>query len=415
MKSEKLTSIELFAGAGGLALGLDESGFHPAQIVEFNKDACRTLRANSVFDYGKSLYEGDVTKFDFMEVDQSIDLISGGPPCQPFSLGGKASGYKDQRDMFPEAVRSIREKRPRAFVFENVKGLLRKSFFEYFEYILLQLQYPSSTRLDDEPWEKHRARLEKLHTSKESSHAEYKVAYRLINAADYGVPQKRERVFIVGFRADVDAQWSFPEATHSEDALLWSKWVTGEYWSNHNLEVPAMDDKTNRKVSGLVARYGMFEPPHLPWLTVRDALRDMPHPTHDEHPEYNQHIFKPGARSYPGHTGSYIDEPSKALKAGDHGVPGGENMIRFEDGSVRYFSVRESARIQTFPDTYLFEGSWGEVMRQLGNAVPAKLGRVVGKSVFRALSQAAPNKSLQRTYDPQPILLPQDGLRLKRS
>lgn len=391
--SKKLNSIELFAGAGGLALGLEESGFHPTQIVEFNRDACRTIRANSVFDFGDSLYEGDITKFDFMEIDQSIDLISGGPPCQPFSLGGKANGHKDHRDMFPEAVRSVREKRPRAFVFENVKGLLRKSFFEYFEYILLQLQYPSSVKSSGESWEDHRARLEKLHTSKNSSHAEYKVAFRLVNAADYGVPQKRERVFIVGFRSDIDAQWSFPEPTHSEDALLWSKWVTGEYWSNHNINPPSMDEKTKQKISNLEKRYGLFAPSLSRWATVRDALHDMPQPTLEGSPEYNQHILKPGAKSYPGHTGSYIDDPSKALKAGGHGVPGGENMIRFEDGSVRYFSVRESARIQTFPDNYLFEGSWGEVMRQLGNAVPAKLGQVVGQSVFRALSQAATRSS----------------------
>ena len=96
-------------------------------------------------------------------------------------------------------------------------------------------------------------------------------------------------------------------------------------------------------------------------------------------------------RAYPGHTGSYIDEPSKALKAGGHGVPGGENMIRFEDGSVRYFTVRETARIQTFPDEFCFQGSWGEVMRQLGNAVPAELSRVVGQSIFHSLkSNRAP-------------------------
>ncbi|MGA3304360.1 MAG: DNA cytosine methyltransferase, partial [Methylovirgula sp.] len=97
------------------------------------------------------------------------------------------------------------------------------------------------------------------------------------------------------------------------------------------------------------------------------------------------HRFQDGARSYPGHTGSPLDEPAKALKAGVHGVPGGENMLRKPDGSVRYFTVRESARLQTFPDGYEFMGSWSETMRQLGNAVPVELARLVGEDVARYL------------------------------
>ena len=140
-----------------------------------------------------------------------------------------------------------------------------------------------------------------------------------------------------------------------------------------------------KKVEKIRKKYGLFKPDNLPWVTVRDALSDLPDPNHETAKKYNQHIFKEGAKIYSGHTGSYIDEPSKALKAGAHGVPGGENMIRFEDGSVRYFTIRESARIQTFPDNFYFEGSWGEIMRQLGNAVPAKLAEKVGLSVFNAL------------------------------
>ena len=131
----------------------------------------------------------------------------------------------------------------------------------------------------------------------------------------------------------------------------------------------------------------MFNPALKPWVTVRDVLSDLPDPLSKEAGNYNHHVFKDGAKVYPGHTGSYIDEPSKALKAGGHGVPGGENMVRFEDGSVRYFTVRESARIQTFPDDFAFQGSWGEVMRQLGNAVPAELAKAVGESVFRVLKK----------------------------
>lgn len=381
----RLNSIELFAGAGGLAIGLHNAGFTPKAIVEFNKDACKTIRSNKIFDHGSSLYEGDVSKFDYLSVTDTVDLVSGGPPCQPFSLGGKAKGNTDSRDMFPEAVRAIREKRPRAFVFENVKGLLRKSFINYFEYIILQLQYPSIAQDPQEDWLQHLSRLERYHTQSTHTELEYNVAYRLLNAANYGVPQKRERVFIVGFRSDIDAKWSFPQPTHSEDALLWDKWVTKSYWVRHGIKNPLDDAKEKHAAERLIKKYGLFEPQQKPWLTVRDALCDLPDPRSPLAKSYNHHEFKSGARVYPGHTGSYIDEPSKTLKAGGHGVPGGENMVRFEDGSVRYFTVRESARIQTFPDSFEFQGAWGEVMRQLGNAVPTELSRKVGQSIFQAL------------------------------
>ena len=96
------------------------------------------------------------------------------------------------------------------------------------------------------------------------------------------------------------------------------------------------------------------------------------------------HKYQPGAKAYPGHTGSPIDEPSKALKAGVHGVPGGENMIRYPDGRVRYFTVREAARIQTFPDNYALHGAWSEAMRQLGNAVPVDLASIFIDSVIKS-------------------------------
>ena len=99
----------------------------------------------------------------------------------------------------------------------------------------------------------------------------------------------------------------------------------------------------------------------------------------------SNHIVNPGARSYPGHTGSPLDEPAKTLKAGDHGVPGGENMLARPDGSIRYFTVREAARLQTFPDDYVFQGAWSEAMRQLGNAVPVKLAESIASAVARTL------------------------------
>jgi DNA (cytosine-5)-methyltransferase 1 len=127
----------------------------------------------------------------------------------------------------------------------------------------------------------------------------------------------------------------------------------------------------------------------LPWMTVRDAIADLPEPVEHSDNGVPNHTLNPGARSYPGHTGSPFELPAKTLKAGDHGVPGGENMLRRSDGSVRYFTVREAARLQTFPDDFIFPGSWTETMRQLGNAVPVRLGEVVARSVADSLRESA--------------------------
>jgi DNA (cytosine-5)-methyltransferase 1 len=387
-----MRSVELFAGAGGLAMGMSNAGFHHAAVLEWDHDACETFRENqrqhlrSVEEW--PLFEGDVREFDYRDLDDVI-VVSGGPPCQPFSLGGKHRGYNDKRDMFPEAVRAVRELRPRAFIFENVKGLLRESFADYFEYVLLQMTHPSFSRRAGESWREHRKRLEKHHTSRRGR-TEYNVVFRVLNAADYGVPQRRERVFMVGFRSDLGVQWSFPEGGHAEDALLRSKWVTGEYWDRHRVskrERPELSKKIAGRVERLRGDY-LFDAGKLPWLTVRDAIGDLPDPEKKSKNGILNHAFNPGARSYTGHTGSPLDEPAKTLKAGDHGVPGGENMLARVDGTVRYFTVREAARLQTFPDNYAFRGAWTEAMRQLGNAVPVQLAEAVASSVAETLRAA---------------------------
>src|SRR5690606_11362193 len=127
-----------------------------------------------------------------------------------FSMGGKAKGFDDERDMFPYAISAIRQLTPKAFIFENVKGLLRKSFAEYFNYIILQLTYPEVTN-ETKDWKHHLSALEKIHTKGNYKGLKYNVVFRLVNAADYGVPQKRERVIIVGIRNDLNLAWSFPD------------------------------------------------------------------------------------------------------------------------------------------------------------------------------------------------------------
>lgn len=384
-----MKSIELFAGAGGLGIGLHRAGFHPVKVVERDAYCCDTIRENQkrpgsvVADW--VLDQGDVRRVDFTAHEGKVDLISGGPPCQPFSMGGKHKAYDDARDMFPQAIRAVREAKPRVFVFENVKGLTRASFQNYFEYIQLQMRHPEIVSRGDEDWSDHHARLERHETSGSREGLNYRVVTRLLNAADHGVPQKRERVLFVGFREDLDLEWSVPVQTHSAEALLWDKYRDETYWDRHKVA-----SKDRPAGDGLPERAARLEkkPTTAAWRTVRDAISDLPNPKNDAFSVAN-HRLQPGARSYPGHTGSPLDEPAKTLKAGVHGVPGGENMLRKPSGEVRYFTVREGARLQTFPDDYVFHGSWTETMRQLGNAVPVRLAEMVGNDVARRLRFAA--------------------------
>lgn len=391
-----MKSVELFTGAGGLAIGTAKAGFHHLALVERDKHSCHTIRENQqrgvsvVRDW--CVHQMDVLDFDFSTVGGEIDLLAGGPPCQPFSIGGRHGAHLDERDMFPRFFQAVRELRPKAFLIENVRGLLRQNFINYFEYITLQLAHPEVQPKQDESWVDHLARLERHHNSGDSDDLGYKVTFRLLNAADYSVPQKRERVFIVGFRDDLNANWSFPEPTHTEEALIWHKWVTGEYWERHSIssrdrpEMPA-------KLKSRLQRFGanLLGTMAAPWCTVRDAISDLPPPEHiDLAASIPNHVYIPGARSYPGHTGSPLDEPAKTLKAGVHGVPGGENMLALPSGEVRYFTVREAARLQTFPDDYYFPCTWGESMRQIGNAVPVTLAYIIAASIRKHLEELTP-------------------------
>ncbi|MEO7099723.1 MAG: DNA (cytosine-5-)-methyltransferase [Luteolibacter sp.] len=347
---KELRSIELFSGAGGLALGLHAAGFRHKALYEWNAAAVETLQYNQSMGHhslqGCSITRADVRQIDFTKY-RGIDLVAGGPPCQPFSMGGKAAGMNDVRDMFPQAIRAVAEVQPRAFIFENVRGLLRPAFSNYVEYIRLQMEFPEFPISENASWDQNLARLERHKESvgKAAAGLRYRVHVHQANAAEFGVPQHRHRVFFIGFRSDFLTDWSFPKATHNDSES---------------------------------------------WMTLSEAIRDLPAPSSRAAKKWPNHILQPGAKAYPGHTGSPLNRPAKALKAGAHGVPGGENMILYPDGSVRYLSVRESARVQTFPDDYVFLGSWTEAMRQLGNAVPVKLAEIVGSSVAKALAGQAP-------------------------
>ncbi len=237
-----MQSVEIFTGAGGLALGIARAGFNHCLAVECNFSACQTLFLNQdqIFTQNNLpyIFQAKVEEFDFSLIDKKVDLLAGGPPCQPFSHGGLHQGLLHKRDMFPQ----------------------------------------------------------------------------------------------------------------SQETLLWSQWVTGEYWEQYKIRKPEPPEKLVSKIQKLQSR--LLTPEKQRWLTVRDAIHDLPDPTQIKTQNICNHWFVPGAKVYPGHTGSPVDEPAKTLKAGVHGVPGGENMIRFSNGTVRYFTIREAARLQTFPDTY---------------------------------------------------------------
>lgn len=357
-----MRSVELFTGCGGLGLGLSRAGFDHELLVEWNRDAVETVLHNRARGV-KHIEHWPLVQADVRDIDWTVargcDLVAGGPPCQPFSIGGKHRGSVDQRDMWPQAIRAVAEARPRSFLFENVRGLARPKFAPYLSAIVERLSSPAAGLRYD-------VRIEK------------------VNAADFGAPQKRHRVVILGVALPEGIGAPELEPTHSRERLLWDQFVTGSYWEEHGLArhmdtFAAQDTPTIAKL-----RRAGLEPSEHRWVTVRDALKGLGDPN-----GANNHVFQQGAKVYKGHTGSPLDEPAKALKAGDHGVPGGENMMVRDDGSVRYFTLREAARLQGLPDDYSFPRSWTESMRQLGNAVPCQLAQVVGSRLMKVLTRNA--------------------------
>jgi DNA (cytosine-5)-methyltransferase 1 len=396
----------LFTGGGGLAMAMHNAGFRHLVAVELDKGACATLRANvakpfdsdaaqaSDLDSPWPLIEGDIRQVDFTPWVGKTDVVAGGVPCQPWSLGGVHKGYDDDRNLWPELFRVVRETRPRAVIAENVKGLLRPSFKPYYDYVLNELRAPFEQRVDGEDWRDHDKRLRKALPKDAVDPAErYDVEYLLVNAADYGVPQMRWRVFVVAFRCDLGLAdclrgWTPHAPPYSEVALLRAQ-ADGSYWDEHKVA------KRHRYTPEVLCDGRDDGEGTWRWRTLRDALkgnadrgeRKLPEPIGDyvEHPDFVHHTGWPGAREYPGHTPNMLDRPAKTVKAGVHGVPGGETVLRRPDGSIRYLPVREVARVMTFPDTWRLEGPRGEQMRQLGNAVPVRLGEAIAQFVATTL------------------------------
>lgn len=420
------TSVELFAGGGGLAMAVDRAGFRPLLLNEFARHACDTLEANKVEPRENDeiipepgqpwpLVAGDVQKLKMRYLQGKVDVLAGGPPCQPFSLGGVAKGDEDRRNMFPELFRAVREIQPKAVICENVRGLLRPSFKPYFDYILRELGLPFLERDPATSWETHDATLRGTSISAVDPAKRYDVIMSPVNAADYGVPQIRNRVIIVAFRADLgvdpDQFRELVRPTHSEAALLRSI-RDGEYWERH----PDVPKHVRSRVEASLPK-AIPDDDLLPWRTLRDALQGLgdegplpkiPWNQLDRKERYaggfSDHVGWPDARIYPGHTPNVMDRPAKTVKAGVHGVPGGESVLLTDDRVKdptdpsgyryrhRYMTVRETARVMTFPDDWELSGPRGEKMRQLGNAVPVLLGQVFTEAVAQCLDEVVPTK-----------------------
>lgn len=254
------------------------------------------------------------------------------------------------------------------------------------------LRLPGLARKKGEDWPDHHERLLKALKRRPKDPTErYVVEWRPISVADYGVPQRRVRVIIVAIRADLAERWSWPEPTHSHEVLLRDQ-LDGIYWAAHDLppRSPTLAPYTRKRVGRLAHPTWLSR-----WRTLRDALRGLPEPVpQDETPALNWHSLWPGARLYRGHRGSDLDQPSKTIKAGVHGVAGGEHIVHLDSGEFRYPTVRECMRIQDLPDELEVDAPWTAAIRQIGNAVPPTIGEVFGRAIAGGVSDHDVSKEI---------------------
>jgi DNA (cytosine-5)-methyltransferase 1 len=328
--------LELFAGAGGLAIGLEKTGLKCVALNEIDKWACETLRNNRP---NWNVLEGDIKDFNFTQYNGKVDVVTGGFPCQAFSYAGKKLGLKDARGtLFYEFARVVQEVQPAVCIGENVRGLLSHEKGKTLEGML--------SILDE---------------------IGYKVApVQVLKAVNYRVPQKRERLILVGVRKDIDLEFEYPKPHHKiynlEDALK-----KGELF---DCDVP--------KSNG--AKYPEYKKQILDMIPPKGYWRDLPV---DIQKEYMGRSFYLGG----GKTGMARrigwDEPSLTLTCS----PAQKQTERCHPDETRPFTVREYARIQTFPDEWEFSGSMAQQYKQIGNAVPVNLGQEVGFSVLKLLNE----------------------------
>ena len=333
------TSIELFAGAGGLALGLEQAGFNHIGLVEFDQSAANTLifnrpKWNVLCEDIAITSQRDLEK-EFNIKKGELDLLSGGAPCQSFSYAGKRLGLQDVRGtMFYYYATFLEKLQPKMFLFENVRGLLTHDNGQTYKTILDIFQQQG-----------------------------YTTTYRILNAWDYGVPQKRERLITIGIRNDLvkKCRFSYPKKHEYKPVIR-----------DINLDSnPSKDDCA--QYSAYKASVFALVPPGGYWRDIDPIVAK----------EYMKTCWEMGG----GRTGILrrigLDEPSLTVLTN----PGMKQTDRCHPLEVRPFSYRENARIQTFPDTWGFYGTLAEKYKQVGNAVPVNLAKEIGLEIINTLEE----------------------------
>jgi DNA (cytosine-5)-methyltransferase 1 len=327
-----MRAIDLFSGAGGLSLGLQKAGWDVVAAIEVDKYAAATHHAN--FPKSRGM-RNDVRDVDWSAF-RDIDLVAGGPPCQPFSVSGKQLGQEDLRDMVPEFVRIVSEVKPQAFVMENVKGLASSKFKSYLESAI-----------------------------RDFAALGYSVTHTVLNAADYGVPQFRERLFVVGMR---DGAFKFPKPTHGPGRK--HPWVTV---SDAITDAP-VDAPNTAKV--VYCKNPILRKSPNAGMLVNGKGR----PLNLDSPSLTIPASAGGNRTHIiDRDGTLFDYHAKLMK-------GGKSRTGIAKG-CRRLTLRECARIQGFPDSFVFIGPKSKQYSQVGNAVPPLLASVVCRSVRTQLEK----------------------------
>lgn len=330
--------LELFAGAGGLAIGMERAGFESVLLNELDKHACNTLRKNRP-DW--NVVEGDISKISFTQYRDQIDILSGGFPCQSFSYAGKQLGFEDTRGtLFYEFARAVRETNPKVLLGENVRGLLNHDNGE---------------------------------TLKTISHIIRDLGYTLVEphvlkAMFYQVPQKRERLFLVGIRNDLAGKVKFAwPSSYKRILTMRDALKKGELYP---CDVPKSEGQTYPKRKAEILK---MVPPGGYWRDLPDNIQR----------EYMMKSYYLGG----GKTGMARrlswDEPSLTLTC----APAQKQTERCHPEETRPLTVREYARIQTFPDDWQFAGPVSAQYKQIGNAVPVNLAHAMGRALVRLLNQ----------------------------
>ncbi len=369
----KPITISLFAGAYGLDLGLEKAGFQTVSLVEIEPDATKTISLNrphlSPCAVPRDICQvnaetllqeaGKILGLDRPLCSNEVDLVTGGPPCQPFSTAGKRGSVGDPRgSLFMEFIRIVDEIKPRFFIMENVKGLLSAPI-RHRPHDRRGLGCPQL-----EPDEMSGAALQVILA--EMKRIGYEVVYDLLNTADYGVAQCRERVIFIGYKSNDPV--TFPLPTHSQKGTgKKPKWLT-----------------LRERLKDLVDPQPEFVPysenrlKYLRLLTAGQNWRDLPS-------ELKEAAMGGAYKSEGGKVGFYRrlawEKPSPTVTTSPHQKA--TDMCHPDE--LRPLSVRECARIQTFPDDWVFYGSTASKYRQIGNAVPVLLGKAIGEYLYQVI------------------------------